>query len=184
MVMTSPRAMLSLLAALLVTFSAGVAAEMHRVPVANGGALELQLPDGWAADVQGGGASSPPTVQVTAKGHDFTMTMAPIAIPASAGTPSPARIKAAVDRLASAPEVQARAENPNVPVRELGGVPGYYFSVTDKAWKAGTEDYHYMTQGAAVVGNVAVNFIYLSNTAPGPDLDAALQILRSARPAP
>jgi len=74
-----------------------------------------------------------------------------------------------------------------IAVRELSGpqASGYYFSVTDKMWKAGSEEYHYMTQGALVVGGtVAVNFLFLSNTAPGPDLDAALDLLRSARNAP
>lgn len=185
MMSISPR-VLVLTIVVLLTFSGAQAAQPRRIPVANGGALEVQIPDGWAADVQGGGSTSPPTVQVTAPGHDFAMTVAPIAIPPSAGKPSPERLRAAVERMAAAPEIKERAENPNVAVRELGGpqTPGYYFSVTDKTWKAGSDDYHYMTQGAFVVGNVAVNFIYLSNTAPGPDLDAALELLRSARNAP
>jgi len=187
MVKTSRRALVLIAAALLVTFGGAHAAEPRRIPVANGGALEVQVPDGWAADVQGGGATSAPTVQLTAPGRDFAMTMAPIAIPPSAGKPSPERIRAAVERLAASPEIAARTENPSVAVRELGGpqASGYYFSVTDKTWKAGSDDYHYMTQGALVVGGtVAVNFIFLSNTAPGPDLDAALDLLRSARNAP
>jgi hypothetical protein len=181
----SPR-VLVLIIAMVLTFSGAEAAQPRRIPVANGGALEVQMPDGWVADVQGGGASSPPTVQVTAPGRDFAMTVAPIAIPATAGKPSPERLRAAVERMAAAPEIKQRAESPSVAVRELGGAqtPGYYFSVTDKTWKAGSDDYHYMTQGAFVVGNVAVNFIYLSNTAPGPDMDAALDLLRSARAAP
>lgn len=175
-----------IVAVLGATSTAG-AAQPKRVPVANGGALELQVPDGWVAEVHGGGASSAPTVQVTAPGHDFAMTVAPIALPASAGAPSPERLRAAVERLAGAPEIKERAENPRVPVQPLGGssASGYYFSVTDKMWKPGSDEYHYMTQGALVVGNVvAVNFIFLSNTAPGPDLDAALGLLRSVRIAP
>ena len=187
MVPTSPRALVLILAVLLITVGGAHGAQPRRIPVANGGALEVQMPDGWAADVQGGGATSAPTVQVTAPGHDFAMTVAPIAIPSNAGKPSPERIKAAVEQLAAAPEIKARTENPSVAVRELGGpqASGYYFSVTDKTWKAGSDEYHYMTQGALVVGgSVAVNFIFLSNTAPGPDLDAALELLRSARNAP
>ena len=171
--------------AALGAITAAEAAQPKRVPVANGGALELQVPDGWVAEVQGGGASSAPTVQVTAPGHDFAMRVAPIAIPASAGAPSPERLRAAVERLAGAPEINERAENPRVSVQPLGGATsGYYFSVADKTWKPGSDEYHYMTQGAFIVGNVAVNFIFLSNTAPGPDLDAALGLLRSARTAP
>jgi hypothetical protein len=182
---SSSRALV-LLVGVLLAFSGDQAAQPRRIPVANGGALEVQMPDGWVADVHSGGASAPPTVQVTAPGHDFAMTVAPIAIPPSAGTPSPERLRAAVDRMAAAPEIKERAENPSIAVKELGGAQtsGYYFSVADKTWKAGSEDYRYMTQGAFVVGNVAVNFIYLSNTAPGPDLDAALDLLRSARNAP
>ncbi|HEU5197758.1 MAG TPA: hypothetical protein VFW70_23670 [Methylomirabilota bacterium] len=174
------------LVAILLTVSGAQAAQPRRIPVANGGTLEVQMPDGWVADVQGGGASSAPTVQVTAPGHDFAMTVAPIAIPPSAGKPSPERLRAAVERMAAAPEIKERAENTSVSVQELGGpqTSGYYFSVTDKTWKAGSDEYHYMTQGALVVGNVAVNFIFLSNTAPGSDLDAALDLLRSARNAP
>jgi len=186
MIMSSARALGLVVVAILVTCSGAWAVQPRRIPVANGGALEVQMPDGWVADVQGGGASSAPTVQMTAPGHDFAMTVAPIAIPPSAGKPSRERIRAAVEQLATTPEIKARAEDPSVTVRELGGAQasGYYFSVTDKTWKAGTDEYHYMTQGAFVVGNVAVNFIYLSNTAPGPDLDAALDLLRSARNAP
>ena len=186
MLMTSPRALGLVVVALLVTFSSAQAAQPRRIPVANGGALEVQMPDGWVADVQGGGASSAPSTQISAPGHDFAMTVAPIAIPPSAGTPSRERIRAAVERLAAAPEIKARSEDPSIAVRELGGAQasGYYFNVTDKTWKAGTDEYHYMTQGAFVVGNVAVNFIFLSNSAPGADLDAALDLLRSARNAP
>jgi hypothetical protein len=187
MIKRSPRALVLIAAALLITSSGAHAAQPRRIPVANGGALEVQVPDGWAADVQGGGATSPPTVQLTAPGRDFAMTVAPIAIPSSAGKPSPERVRAAVERLAASPEIAARAENPSLAVRELSGpqASGYYFSVTDKMWKAGSEEYHYMTQGALVVGGtVAVNFLFLSNTAPGPDLDAALDLLRSARNAP
>jgi hypothetical protein len=173
-------------AVLLVTLPGAQAAQSRRIPVANDGALEIQLPDGWVADVQGGGASSPPTVQVTAPGHDFAMTVAPVAIPAGAGSPSPERVRAAVERMAGSPEIKERADNPQVPIQDLGGPSraGYYFSVTDKTWKPGSEDYHYMTQGALVVGNVAVNFIFLSNSVPGADHAAALDLLRSARPAP
>jgi hypothetical protein len=162
------------------------AAQSKRVPVANDGALEIQVPEGWVADVQGGSAAAAPTVQVTAPGHDFAMTVAAIAIPASAGATSPERLRAAIERLAAAPEIQERAENPRVSIQQLGGTQasGYYFSVTDKTWKPGSDEYHYMTQGGLLVGNVAVNFIFLSNTAPGSDLDAALDLLRSARNAP
>lgn len=174
------------IAVLLVTLPGVQAAQSRRIPVANDGGLEIQMPDGWVADVQGGGSSSAPTAQVTAPGRDFTMTVAPIAIPAGAGSPSPERIRAAVERMAAAPEIKQRAENPQVLVQELGGPPlaGYYFSVTDKTWKPGSSEYHYMTQGALVIGNVAVNFIFLSNSAPGADHAAALDLLRSARPAP
>ena len=170
----------------LVTLPGAQAAQARRIPVANDGALEIQMPDGWVADVQGGGSSSAPTAQVTAPGRDFTMTVAPIAIPASAGSPSPERIRAAVERMAAAPEIKQRTENPQVPVQELSGsqLVGYYFSVADKTWKPGSDEYHYMTQGALVVGKVAVNFIFLSNSAPGADLAAALDLLRSARHAP
>lgn len=173
-------------AVLLVTLPGVHAAQPRRIPVANDGALEIQMPDGWVADVQGGGASSAPTAQVTAPGRDFTMTVAPIAIPPGAGAPSPERIRAAIERMAAAPEITERAENPQIPVQEMGGsqLLGYYFSVTDKTWKPGSDEYHYMTQGALVVGKVAVNFIFLSNSAPGADLAAALDLLRSARPAP
>ena len=177
---------LAVLAVVAVLSTAAGAAQPKRVPVANGGALELQVPDGWVAEVHGGDASSAPTVQVTAPGRDFAMTVAPIALPASAGTPSPERLRAAVERMAAAPQIKERAENPGIAVRDLGGaqMSGYYFSVTDKTWKPGSDEYHYMTQGALIVGNVAVNFIFLSNTAPGPDLDAALGLLRSSRIAP
>jgi len=178
------RLLLAVAASVLAALGDAQAAQ-HRIPVALDGALEIQMPDGWVADVRGGGAHSSPTVLVTAPGHDFAMTVASVAIPAGAGVPPPARIRAAVERMAAAPEVTLRAEAP-VAIQELRGpqTSGYYFTVGDKMWKPGAEEYHYMAQGALVVGNVAINFIFVSNTAPGADLAAGLDVLRSARHAP
>jgi hypothetical protein len=62
--------------------------------------------------------------------------------------------------MAGSPEIKERGRQPASPDPGRGGPSraGYYFSVTDKTWKPGSEDYHYMTQGALVVGNVAVEF--------------------------
>src|SRR4051812_2315126 len=166
---------LAILILLLVALGGAQAAQSKRFPVANAGALELQIPDGWLAEVQPATANAPAGIRITAPGRDFVMLATPAEIPAGVRPLLPGRVRAGVERLADEPEIKQRAEDPRVAIQELRGAQamGYYFTVTDKTWTpAATDDFHYMTQGSFVVGILAVHFGYLSNTAPGGDLVA------------
>jgi hypothetical protein len=176
-------AFVAVLAALLGVLSGAAAAQLRRYPVATHGALELQVPDGWVGEASGGTASAPPTVQFSAPGREFAVLVTALWFPQ--GDPAaikPERIRAAIEKQAASPEISERAEEAKRPVQELRGpqANGYYFSATDKTWKAGSGDYRYITQGELVVGALNVTFTILSN-APAPDRDAALEMLRSAR---
>ena len=178
---------LAIVVLLLVAFGGAHAAQSKRFPVANAGALELQIPDGWLSEVQPAASNTPAGIRITAPGRDFVLLVTPAEIPVNARPLPPTRVRTAVERAAAEPEIAQRAEDPRIALQELRGpqASGYYFNVTDKTWtKAAAEDFHYMTQGSFVVGTLAVHFGYLSNTAPGGDLDAALDMLRSARHAP
>lgn len=176
-------AFVAVLTALLGTFSTAAAAQLQRYPIATQGALELQVPDGWVGEASGGTPKAPPTIQFSAPGRDFAVLVT--VFWSSQGDPAalkPESVRAAMEKQAASPEISERAEEAKRPVQELRGpqASGYYFSATDKTWKAGTGDYRYVTQGEVVVGTLVVTFTILTN-APAPDRDAALEMLRSAR---
>jgi len=86
------------------------------------------------------------------------LLVTPAEIPVNARPLLPARVRTGVERLAAEPEIAQRAEDPRIAIQELRGpqASGYYFNVTDKTWTKAAAD----------------------------DLDAALDMLRSARHAP
>jgi hypothetical protein len=172
---------LTLLAGLLPL--AADAAQAKRFPIGNRGALELQVPDGWTAELQAAQANQPATVQLAPTGRDFLLLISAVPLPANAGPPPPERIRAAVDAMATAPDIKEHAAESPLPIDELRGpqVVGYFFSATDKTYKPGPGEYHYISQGQLVIGSLAASFSMLSNTPAGPDRDAALELLRSAR---
>jgi hypothetical protein len=174
-------ACVALVAAILGVLSGAAAAQLQRYPIANHGALELQVPDGWVGEASGGAPNAPPTIQFSAPGRDFSVMVTALWSP-SGDAAVPERIRAAIEKQAAAPEISERAEEATRPVQELRGpqANGYYFSATDKTWKAGSGDYRHVTQGGMAVGTLAVTFTILSN-ALAPDRDAALEMLRSAR---
>ncbi len=56
---------------------------------------------------------------------------------------------------------------------------GYYFTLTDRAPKAG--EFKYMTQGALRVGNLMVVFTVLTNDGQSKTVDDALSMMQSAK---
>jgi hypothetical protein len=159
------------------------AAQARRFPVATRGALELQIPDGWVAEMHPGPSNTPPTVQIDAPNRALTVLATPLPPPPGSNPPTPERLRAAVEAEAGSPEIRERAAEAKPAIQELRGpqAAGYLFSATDKTWKPGGSDYHYITQGEMVVGSLVVTFTILTNAASGPDRDAALEMLRSAR---
>ena len=176
-------ALLLLLA--LVASWAGLApaAQPRRFPVANRGALELQIPDGWVAEMHPGASNTPPTVPIDAPNRALTVLATPLPTPPNSSPPTPDRLRAAVEAESQSPEIRERSEQPKLAVQELRGpqAAGYHFSATDKTWKPGSSDYHYITQGEMVVGSLVVTFTILTNSESGPERDAAMEMLRSAR---
>jgi hypothetical protein len=174
-------ALVALLAALLGVLAGAAAAQLQRYPIASHGALELQVPDGWVGEASGGAPNAPPTIQFSAPGREFAVLVTALWSPSTEAA-VPERIRAAIEKQAASPEISERAEEATRPVQEIRGpqANGYYFSATDKTWKAGSGDYRYVTQGGMAVGTFAVTFTILTN-APAPDRDAALEMLRSAR---
>jgi len=159
------------------------AAQARRFPVADRGALELQIPDGWRAEMHPGPSNTPPTVQIDAPGGAVSVLATPLPTPPGSNPPTPDRLRAAVEAESQSPEIRERSADPRLTVQELKGpqAAGYHFSATDKTWKPGSSDYHYITQGEMVVGSLVVTFTILTNAASGPDRDAAMEMLRSAR---
>ena len=150
---------LAIFGLLLVALGGAHAAQPKRFPVANAGALELQIPDGWLSEVQPAAGNTPAGIRITAPGRDFVLLVTPAEIPVNARPLLPARVRTGVERLAAEPEIAQRAEDPRIAIQELRGpqASGYYFNVTDKTWtKAAADDFNYMTQGSFVVGTLAV----------------------------
>ena len=178
-----PVVSLTLLTTVLVALTGADAAQVKRFPIGNRGALELQVPDGWTAELQAAQSNAPTTVQLAPTGREFLLLISAVPLPPNAAPPTPDRIRAAAEAMAATPDIKEHAAEQQLPLQELRGpqVMGYYFSATDKLWKPGPGEYHYISQGQLVVGTLAASFSMLANTPTGPDRDAALELLRSAR---
>ena len=171
------------LAAVLLALTGADAAQAKRFPIGNRGELELQVPDGWTAQLQAAQANAPATVQLAPTGGDFLLLISAVPLPPNAAPPTSERVRAAAEAMTAAPDIKEHAAEQQLPLQELRGpqVMGYYFSATDKMWKPGPGEFHYISQGQLVVGGLAASFSMLSNTPTGPERDAALELLRSAR---
>jgi len=170
--------LVGILTATLLAMESVEAAKLRRLQIGEYGMLEVTTPDEWVSE--SGRDTADPEMLLKAPGREFVMRIVARPLPGVAGTSALERIRAAVERMAAAPEVTENAENPQPPIQELRGptASGYYFSMTDTKWTRAPGDYHYMTEGSMVVGTLAVGFRILSNAEA--DREPALEVLRSA----
>jgi hypothetical protein len=163
--------------------------ERRSFEVPGHGALEVGVPTGWNATVGAGEDAEPATVELAPSDRAFVLLLTPFWNPADEGGATAETAQLLVE-MARRKALEG-AEEKEIPLMELageGGVHGFWFAASDRSLAGrpvGKEEYRHLLQGAAVVGRVLLAFTLLDN-GPGPQRDAALELVRTARhhPAP
>lgn len=145
------------------------------------GAVAMTVPPTWIDRVRQPPDRLPPTIVFAPEmGNTFQIMVTPLwPGKKDAPVPSDRDIRSRVER--SVDDVRSQAVEASIPVRELKreGVRGYYFSVTDKASKAG--EFKFMTQGTVVAGELVILFTVLSNDTTGKIANDAVVMIGSIR---
>jgi hypothetical protein len=147
------------------------------------GRLLVTLPAGWRAEETDEGNGPGPSIRIEKPGDKFVVLLTPLWNPAEPEPPQArvdtARLFAELGRRAAL----AGSVEHEIPLEELEGGAGAYFSATDAELvgrEAGPDDYRHVLQGAAAVGPVIVAFSVLDD-GPGPWRAQALDLVRRAR---
>jgi hypothetical protein len=169
----------SLLWAVDVSLAADAGAA-KKYPLPQRGALQMNVPAGWADEVRQPQNNAPPTIVFGPKeGRAFQVLVTPLWRPRP---DVPVATKEAVRQNVqrAAEDLKSQAVETTIPIVEFTGAggPGFYFSATDKAPKP--DEYKYLTQGMLKVGELAVTFTILSNEGPERVTRDALNMLQSA----
>jgi hypothetical protein len=165
---------------LLTGSTIALAASPHMFELPDHGALELVLPDGWAAKVRQPPNRLPPTIMMRrltdAAGELIVTAVWPIG--SVTRLPDEATLRSEVEELAH--KATSQSVERVLPVQEIKGVDGrgFYFAATDRAPKPG--EYKYLTQGIIRVGEIALAFTILTNDGQEAVVQAALKVLRTA----
>lgn len=148
------------------------------------GQLVLAVPEGWTAVEAQREAEPWPTLQFRPREKNgFSMLVSPMFDPGDsfqAALP-PAGVRRFVQR--SLEQTASSAAEKDLALQELGGpLPGWLFTATDPAPKAG--EWTHVTQGAAALGPLALFFSVLTNGKDVPERALALEMIRGARHVP
>ncbi len=179
----------------------------QRFEVPGHGALEVAVPPGWKASTAEGEEPMPLTVRLeprAAEAGRFVVLLTPFwnpartaedvpeqpAGPGALGADAQEDTAQLLAELARRKALATSAEQ-EIALQELrgeAGVHGYWFAATDRAlaqMQPGEGEWRHLMQGAAAVGDLILAFTLLDN-ATGPQRDAVLDVVRSARhlPAP
>ena len=168
---------------LVLSLSNSVFAEqesVRRYELRDGNSIQLKTPVSWKSELKDGPRLPYATIAFRPlAGPAFEILISPIVFSGSeVKSLSATDIRRRV--LAGLEVVKSQAVESEVEVKELKGAagPGYYYTVTDRAPKAG--EYKYLTSGIVRVGNLAVSFTVLTNDGQQNFIDEALAVLRSA----
>lgn len=148
--------------------------------LAEHGSLQLKVPAGWQDDLQQEPDRLLPTIVFTpTAGAPFGVAVTPI-WPTEKDAPNPDRkaLQQLVQQGADAIKAQAVEQTIEIKPLEVASGVGYYFSVTDRAPKAG--GYKYLTQGFLPVGSLMVTFGIYTNDGQQEIITDALTMLKSA----
>lgn len=148
--------------------------------LANHGSLVLDIPENWRVQVKQPQRDLPPTIQLSqSTGEKFVVLITPMW--KMAGVPddfaSAPKLHSIIEKSKSA--IAQQAVEKNIEVKPLGGKnSGYYFGATDKAPKP--DEYKYLIQGAASVGELLSTFTILTNDKEAETNVLALNMIRGA----
>ena len=166
--------------ALLVASAALAQTKPQQFPIPGHGSLNLNVPTG--TQVAERPVNDPPAVAIRiipAMGDAWHLQITAVRLdPARASKAPP--IKDRVQRTADG--LLARALEKQATLVELRGrdASGYYFSLTDRESKNMPDDYKYLTQGSATVGELTLVFTFLYREPNNPQKDEVLRMLADA----
>jgi hypothetical protein len=153
--------------------------ERHRYAVAGDDLVTVEVPLAWEAAYARPASGAHPTIAVSSVGSagtNFKMSFVPM--PAGGlGADPPAALRYLTERTARVP--LASAVETGLTLVELGGLPGYFYRLTDRA--PGPSGYRYLIQGVAATEKVLVTFTVLSHFRDVPEIAEALAMVRSVR---
>jgi hypothetical protein len=150
--------------------------------VSGHGSLQLNVPLGWR--LQDRSLEKPPSVLLRlrpASGDAFYVQVTSVWIdPAKQPSLAPEQVKERVQTTAK--DLLKRSVEKEATILELRGKEayGYYFSLTDQGSASGPQDYKYITQGTAVMGELVTVFTILQREPALPDREQALRIFADA----
>lgn len=149
------------------------------LPLGKHGALEISAPSAWLDSVAPPKNELPQSLKLVPKsGAPFEVYVAPFPPEAADGKYSPMDELRKATREAANSIAYKAVEKP-IELKEIHGANnGYYFSVTDKAPKAG--EFKFMTQGVLSVGQLRVIFVILSNDGQQNIVKEALAVVTAA----
>ena len=158
----------------LATTAIAADGEKKAFTLPDGSKLELTIPAGWKDEPKEKAIAFTPR-----DGAPFQVVVTPIGRQRP-GTSTDTAIQMRQSVQQAADKVKPSAVEPILTAEALTGAPGpgYYFSATDSAPKAG--EFKYLTQGMLLVGDAIVAFSVLTNDGQEKVKDEALAMLKGA----
>lgn len=178
------------------------ASSRQRFELPGHGAFEVAVPESWKATSGEGEEPMPLTVRLQPRDPErppFIVLLTPFwnprspadAAPEAPAGPNELGADAQGDTAQLLAELARRkalatSAEKEIALQELrgeAGVHGYWFEATDRALagkEPGEGEWRHLLQGAAAVGDMILAFTLLDN-GPGPQREAVLQLVRSAR---
>jgi hypothetical protein len=147
--------------------------------------FEIDLPEGWSANLQGSEAEGGPAIHILPPpGAPLELLLTPFPFPGDAEELKTA-VRNAVEQAAEG--LKPNAVEDQLAIREMNG-PGcqaLYFSATDRTVEVpSASDFKYVDQGAAAVGPWMMTFTVFTNAGDAPERSRALEVVRSSRHLP
>jgi hypothetical protein len=148
-------------------------------PLPDHGTFQLQVPVGWADQMQQPPRRLPPTIKFRQKeGAAFEVLLTPLWAMNGNALPSVQNVRQIVSQSAEGAKTQSVEKTISVVEVKGSSGMGFFFSATDRAPKAG--EYKFLTQGIILVGELMVTFTVLTNDNQTDIVADALAMLKSA----
>jgi hypothetical protein len=154
-------------------FAAGLS-----VPIPEGGALRLDVPEGWKATHEGAGPTV--SVRLTSPGEEsFLMLLTTLPMQPGSTPTTPAGFKDLVTSMGEQGLKDAEQTTLDLtPLRNPNG-DGYSYHLTDKSPEKGPGDYREAHQGALMLGSTMISFTLLTHTGDTQNVELGLKLLNS-----
>lgn len=150
-------------------------------PIPGHGLFKLNVPSSWLDNLHQPPNDLPPTITFTpSSGTSFKILITVLWSPLDkADYNNMQNIKVLMQQRGE--ELLSTAVESELTLQEMHGkhVAGYFFSLTDKAPKAG--EYKYVTQGALGLGKLLLSFTILTNKKDSEVVNEALAMLHNAK---